>query len=322
MERLWSEILEIRRSVFGEEYPPGTINGLGVALCHLGKYEEAERFFTQTLKAAQAWPETNPEGFKMHPYLWRNLCRVYTARGQYAKAEELLRKSIRGYGWDVEYGVNLRYSTELANVYREWGKYDKAEALFDKTLNALRQIKGDEHFLTILCMYGLVRFYVDQSRFDEAETLFIEALPIARRRLREDHPVLLRFVHARALLHCKQQQYAEAESMFKEALQGRQRELGQDHPDTLESKHDLGVLYTLQARYQDAESLLLETFQGRNAKLGSNHPHALDTIENMVRLYEAWDKPAEARVWQDKLLKLGQLLQPNKSDNTPQAQIQ
>jgi serine/threonine protein kinase len=301
MERLWTRILEIRQRVYGVEYPAGTINGLAVALCHLGKYEEAESWFNKALQLEKAWYEVGRESFNMFPYLKCNLARVYTATGRYEAAEQLLRKNIEAAGIDVKYGVNLRYSTELANTYREWGRYDDAEPLFNKTLEALRQIKGDEHFLTSLCMYGLVRLYVDQDRYNEAEKLFGEALPIARRRLREDHPVTLQLVNTFAVLHTKQKQYDQAEGLFDEALKGRQRELGDDHPHTLESKNDLAVLYKEQAKYQQAEKLLLEAIEGRRIKLGDNHPHTQKSLKNLIALYEAWSKPEKAKVWRTKL---------------------
>jgi non-specific serine/threonine protein kinase/serine/threonine-protein kinase len=301
MERLWTRILEIRQRVYGEEYPAGTINGLGVALCHLGKYEEAESFFDKALQLEKAWYEVGGKGFNMFPYLKCNLTRVYKAKGRYEEAEQLLSKTLEDAGMNVEYGVNLRYTTELANVYREWGQYDKAEPLYNKTLEALRQIKGGEHFLTSLCMYGLVRLYVDQDRYEEAEKLFSEALPIVRRRLRDDHPVTLRLVNTFAVLHTKQKQYDEAERLFDEALKGRQRELGDDHPDTLESKNDLAVLYKEQSRCDEAEPLLLEAVNGRRLKLGDEHPHTPESLNNLIELYEAWGKPQQAEQWREKL---------------------
>jgi serine/threonine protein kinase/tetratricopeptide (TPR) repeat protein len=299
----WTNILQIKQRVHGEEYPPRTINGLAVGLCHLAKYEEAEEWFKKALQLGEASYELSGESFSMFPYLTRNFARVYTAKGRYEEAEQLLLKTVtvEYREWDAEYGVNLRYTPELAGVYREWGKYDKAEPLFKKSLEALRQIKGDEHFLTSLCMYGLVRLYVDQDRYDEAEKLFSEALPIARRRLRREHPVTLRFVNARAALHTKQKQYNEAETFFDEALKGRQRELGNDHPDTLESKNDLAVLYKEQARYDEAEPLLLEAIEGRIQKLGPQHPHTLVSIRNLIELYETLGKLELAEQWRAKL---------------------
>jgi tetratricopeptide (TPR) repeat protein len=304
MERLWTMILEIRQRVYGVEYPASTINGLAVALCHLGKYEEAESLFNKALQLEKAWYEVGGEGFNMLPYLKCNLARVYTAKGRYEAAEQLLRKNIEAAdapGMDVKYGVNLRYSTELAGVYREWGRYDDAEPLFNKTLEALRQIKGDEHFFMSLCMYGLVRLYVDQDRYEEAEKLFGEALPIARRRLREEHPVTLRLVNTFAVLRTKQKQHDEAERLFDEALKGRQRELGDDHPDTLETKNDLAVLYKELSRYQDSEDLLLQAVKGRRLKLGDDHPRTLKSLNNLIELYESWGKPEKADEWRAKL---------------------
>jgi len=289
MERLSAKIFELDQRTSGMEYPAGAVNLLAVAKARLGKYEEAESLFNKALQSGSTWP-----------YIKLNLAGVYRVQGRYEEAEQLLRNTIEDVV-DAEYGVNLRYTTALANVYRDWGRYDKAEPLFVKTLEALRQIKGNEHFLTVLCMYGLVRLYVDQDRFEEAQKLFDEALPIARRRLRENHPVTLRFVNAYAVFHRKQKQYAEAETFFAEALKGRQRELGDDHPDTLETKNDLAVLYKEQARYEEAEKLLLEAVEGRRLKLGDKHPHTLESISNLIALYEAWNKPEKAEQWQAKL---------------------
>jgi len=288
MERLSAEILRIRQSVYGEECPVGTINPLAAGLCYLGKYEEAESWFNKALKVKKAWYEVGGESFKMFPFLKCNLARVYTATGRYEDAERLLRKNIEAASADTakmvaEYGVNLRYSTELANVYREWGQYDKAEPLFEKTLKALREIKGDEHFLTILCLYGLVRLYVDRDRYEEAEKLFGEALPIARRRLRKDHPVTLQLANTFAVLHRKQEEYYEAEELFGAVLKARQRELGNEHPHTLETKNDLAVLYKEKGDYDKAEPLLVEAFEGRRLKLGDTHPHTLESLNHLAR---------------------------------------
>jgi serine/threonine protein kinase/Flp pilus assembly protein TadD len=288
MERLWSRILEIRQRVYDEEYPASTVNGLALTLCHLAKYEEAESLFRKALHLEQAWYAVGREGFNMFPYLKCNLARVYTATGRYEEAVQLLRKNIEAAdasGMHVKYGVNARYSTELAGVYREWGRSDDAEPLFDKTLEALREVKGDEHFLTLLCMYGLVQLYVDQDRYEEAETLFAEALPIARRRLRKDHPVTLRLVNALAVLRAKQKQYNEAERLFDEALKSRQRELGDDHPLTLETINDFGVLRREQQRYDEGESLIRQALEGRQRGLGPDHPAGFEAMHELAVLY-------------------------------------
>ncbi|MHC4518658.1 MAG: tetratricopeptide repeat protein [Planctomycetota bacterium] len=51
-----------------------------------------------------------------------------------------------------------------------------------------------------------------------------------------------------------------------------------------------------------AEPLLLEVFQGRETILGPEHPRIIDSLKQLVRLYEAWDKPEEAEKWRARLL--------------------
>jgi hypothetical protein len=63
------------------------------------------------------------------------------------------------------------------------------------------------------------------------------------------------------------------------------------------------VLYKELVRYEDSESLLVETFEGQRLKLGDNHPHTLESWNNLIALYNAWDKPEKANEWRAKLPK-------------------
>ena len=294
MEQMFAKNLQIQQHIHGVEHPVGTMNGLGGALYHLGKYEEAELLLNEALQLEEAWYELGGERFNLFPYVKGNLAWVYTAQGRYEEAERLFAET-----GDNEWPAVYPWS--LANMYREQGQYIKAEALLDRYLKTQRQKRGDGHYHTLLPMQILVRLYIDQERYEEATILLSEALPIARRRFREDHPLTLRFVNARAVLHTKQKQYDQGEILFDEALKGRQRELGEDHPDTLESKNDLAVLYKEQVRYAEAESLLLDAVGGRHLKLGDKHPHTIKSFNTLIKLYEVWNKLEEAKKWQAKL---------------------
>lgn len=65
--------------------------------------------------------------------------------------------------------------------------------------------------------------------------------------------------------------------------------------------HELAVLYKEQGNYDQAEPLLLEALEGRRIKLGDTHPHTLESWNNLITLYEAWDKPEKANQWRAKL---------------------
>jgi hypothetical protein len=46
--------------------------------------------------------------------------------------------------------------------------------------------------------------------------------------------------------------------------------------------------------------LLLEAVEGRRLKLGDTHPQTLESINNLIALYEVWNKPEEAEKWRTK----------------------
>jgi hypothetical protein len=61
------------------------------------------------------------------------------------------------------------------------------------------------------------------------------------------------------------------------------------------------VLYKEQGNYDRAEPLLVEVVEGRRLKLGDTHPHTLESWNNLIDLYEAWNKPEKAEEWRVKL---------------------
>jgi len=61
------------------------------------------------------------------------------------------------------------------------------------------------------------------------------------------------------------------------------------------------VLYKEQGDYNKAEPLLLEALEGRRLKLSDTHPHTLESMNNIIELYEAWNKPEKAEEWRAKL---------------------
>jgi len=69
----------------------------------------------------------------------------------------------------------------------------------------------------------------------------------------------------------------------------------------LETIEDLAILYKKQGDYDKVEPLLIETAKGRNLKFGDTHPHTIESWNNLIELYEAWNKPEEAKKWRAKL---------------------
>ena len=64
----------------------------------------------------------------------------------------------------------------------------------------------------------------------------------------------------------------------------------------------LAVVYMKQGDYDRAESLFLEALEDRRLILGDTHPHTQESLNNLITLYEAWNKPEKAEQWRSKLL--------------------
>jgi hypothetical protein len=47
--------------------------------------------------------------------------------------------------------------------------------------------------------------------------------------------------------------------------------------------------------------LPIEAIEIRLLKLGETYPHTLELMNNLIELYEAWNKPIKAEEWSAKL---------------------
>jgi hypothetical protein len=46
---------------------------------------------------------------------------------------------------------------------------------------------------------------------------------------------------------------------------------------------------------------MLEMLEGRRLKLGETQPGTIASLNNLIALYEAWNKPEKAQEWRAKL---------------------
>ena len=61
--------------------------------------------------------------------------------------------------------------TNLSWIYRNQGRFEKAEQLHIKGLNIRKRVLGEEHLETLLSKANLASIYRDQGRWAEAEEL-------------------------------------------------------------------------------------------------------------------------------------------------------
>ena len=121
----------------------------------------------------------------------------------------------------------------LANVYRDQGKYGEAEGLHKRAL--VDQGKGTRHKPSRRgrdpqqpgCVYRT------QGKYGEAEELHKRALAIKEQAFGEGHPDVASTLTNLANLYRDQGKYGEAEGLYKRALAISEQALGASHPEWL-----------------------------------------------------------------------------------------
>jgi len=73
------------------------------------------------------------------------------------------------------------------------------------------------------------------------------------------------------------------------------------HRKTVEARRALSAALTTLGRYEEAESTLLEGYDALRQQRGAQDSRVRAVWEQLVRLYDAWGKPARASAYRDPL---------------------
>ena len=183
------------------------------------------------------------------------LGQVYTALGQFGKAEECYRKALGAKRcWIIRRRRDLaKTRNNLADLLYIQSKMDDVETLYRKALNFNR--RDQLNIEVCRSLNGLALVHNDKGEYVEAEKLLLRAVAVHERAERRDHPYLATVLTNLGILYTNLQRYAEAEPMFERAKYIQDRSLRDDHPDVALRLHATAALY--QATGRVAEATLL-----------------------------------------------------------------
>ena len=86
----------------------------------------------------------------------------------------------------------------------------------------------------------------------------------------------------------------EGETILREAVKLRTESLPKEHFWVAVANSALGECLTTQKRFAEAEPLLVESYASLKSRLGQRDPRTAEALQRLVKLYEAWGKPAQA----------------------------
>ncbi len=299
-----SRTLEMRRRVLGPQHRDtlSSMTNLAVDYQSQGKIAEAGALDGEALEIERRL--FGPE----HPdtlTAMNNFAGDLYLQGKYAQAEQLYAETleIRRRVLGAEHALTLSTVNNLADVYGSEGKFAQAAALLDETLKIRRRVLGAEHPSTLDTLADAADIYQRQGDYALAAACAAQALSGRRHALGPEHPETIQAAASLALAYLSQGKFAEAQPLAREALEFNK----QKQPDDwrrFRAGSLLGASLAGQGKYAEAEPLLLEGFQGmaaRKERMAVPDCYYLDRAHDwIVRLYEAWGKPAKAAQWMTK----------------------
>ena len=232
-QELYSQVLEIRKRVLGEEHPDtaASYNNLASVYASQGEYEKAEGLYGKALGICE---RVLGEEYLGTATSYNNLAYVYDRQGKYEKAEGLYGKALGIYERVLgeEHPDTAASYNNLAYVYDRQGKYEKAEGLYGKALGIYERVLGEEHPDTAASYNNLAGVYTKQGEYRKAESLYGKALAIYEKVLGKDHPSTAASYNNLGYLYGSQGRYEIAVHYYRMAYNVCLRRLGTGHPHT------------------------------------------------------------------------------------------
>ena len=285
-EKLYVNLTEICKEIFGEEHPSTatSYNNLAGVYDSQGEYGKAEELHQKSLQIRdKVLGEEHPDT----AVSYNNLAAVYNRQGKYREAEELYKRSLqireRILG-DEHLDTAISYNN-LALVYNRQRKYGEAEELCKKSLQIREKVLGEGHPDTATSYNNLAVVYEGQGKYGEAEELYKRSLQISEKVLGAEHPDTAISYSNLAGVYEEKGKYGEAKALYKKSLQICKKVLGEGHPDTATNYNNLAGVYESQGEYEKAEELYQKSLQIREKALGEEHPSIAASYNNLAGVY-------------------------------------
>jgi len=280
-----------------------SMNNLAMHIMNYGRYDEAETLLRKVIDARRG--KLGPDHSKTLDAM-NNLGFLCRERKRLDEAEALFTETMRRSTSKLgeQHSTSLQSMNNLASVYLSRGRLAEAEPLFAKTLSHSREVFGPSHPRTATTAFNLALVFYEMKRFDEAEPLFRDALASCRANYGPDHTETVRVMNRLTEMYRQTKRYADAEPLLREQLKFREtRKL--DDWRTANLKATLGASLLEQSKHDEAEPLLLQGYEGltrHEQQIPKEFSNRLsETLQDLIRLYERLEKPADVAKWQEQL---------------------
>ncbi len=297
--------LKLRESRQGSDHPDTLRCRANLALAYYrdGRAKEAVSLYEELLTRMKSKLGSDHPDYLMS---LGGLAEAYRVDGRISDAtrvnEELLAAMESKFGPD--HLSTLVCRNNLALAFSRSGRTADAIPLFKQNLNRWERRLGLSHPYTILGFSNLASAYEALNQWPDAELLRRELLARRRKSQKPDIPGVTGALAELALNLLKQSKWSDAEPVLRECLAIREK-MASDEWLRFNTMSMLGWALLGQNKFAEAEPSIIGGYEGMKARESkippTGKPRLLEAAERVVRLYQAWGKPAKVTEWKVKL---------------------
>nr|ABV27300.1 TPR repeat protein [Chloracidobacterium thermophilum] len=224
----------------------------GMKAFEAGDYEKAQLLFSDAVREARRFGETDPR----FAACLNNLAMTFDMLGETAQAEAVYRRAIEAdaKGLEIQYGGFVTSLTNLAQMLADEDRIAEAVQLYDRAIAFLEALHGHDTLHIAPLLSEMARMCDQDGDYAQAEAALRRALAIREHAHGPDDLSVAVTLNNLAVSCDLRGKYDEAQALLERALDIFERRLGENHPKVAETLKNLGVLHDRQGRRLQAEA--------------------------------------------------------------------
>jgi tetratricopeptide (TPR) repeat protein len=201
-----------------------------------------------------------------------------------------LKKELLG-EYHPEVAMNLN---NIAQIYSQFGKFDKALPFQEQAMVAYKKSFGEEHLDFATSVNNLALNYFEMGQYEKALPLNELAFKTYKKSLGEVHPDVAMSLNNQAQVYYKMGQYDNSLQFQKQAYNIYKKSQGENHPNVAISIDNLSQLYQDIGQYERALPLSEQSLEIRKIAFGNEHADVALSLNNLALLYFELGQNAKA----------------------------
>lgn len=179
----------------------------------------------------------------------------------------------------------LVMTVNLANSYRDQGKWSEAMDLYKDTLEHMMRLGTQDHEHAHRTAYNLGVLYKNLHKTALAKNIFQWILQRRKSRCAQEDILTLNTINSMATMCADQGKLDDAEKMYLQSLLGYENLFGSEHDSTTCTYKSLGDLHRKRGNLKDAEKWYLRALQGHARTRGRDDMPTLVLLGQLSALY-------------------------------------